>query len=430
VAYQVTGSGPNLLVQPDWLTSLDLDDSYWRPREFLERLNQVGRVIRIDARGAGLSDSVIAGALPTAEEIADDAVSVLEAVQAEDVIVVASNEGALLAMAFAASHPDKVRGLILVNASARFSQSDDYDIGFPHEFIEATLQDAKERWGAASTADLWNPNMANDPEYIKWFKRWERTAAGPSVAHALFRMIYLDLDMRAVLPTISAPTLVLHRRECIAIPFSHGEFLAKHIPDARLVSLDGADVLLWGVGSDDVLTEIEEFVTGVRPLAEPDRFLATVLFTDIVDSTATVVEHGDSAWRALLDRHDAISRREVQRHRGNVIKSTGDGLLATFDGPARAIRCAVSVRDALRPHGLRIRAGLHTGEIEHRGHDIGGVAVHAASRVQSHAQPDEILVSRTTTDLVAGSAIEFEDRGSHILKGIPGDWPLFAVSRT
>jgi class 3 adenylate cyclase len=430
VAYQVAGEGPTLVVQPDLLTSLDVDDSYWRARAFYERLSRIGRVVRIDARGAGLSDPVIAAALPTVEDMADDIVAVLDAIDAVDVIVVASNDGAPLALAFAASHPERVRGLILVNGYARFSADDGFEFGFQREFIEAMLEDTKSRWGSAATADLWNPQLAADPDYVRWFERWERNVAGPSVAHAVFRMAYLAIDMRAVLGTITAPTLVLHRRDCLAIPFAHGEYLAEHIPDARLVALAGSDVLLWGIGSEDVVAEIEEFVTGVRPVADPDRVLATVLFTDIVDSTVTAVQYGDAAWRALLDRHDMISRREVERHRGSLINSTGDGVLATFDGPARAIRCAASIRNSLYPHGLRIRAGLHTGEIERRGQDIGGVAVHAAARIQSQAQPEQILVSRTTVDLVAGSTIEFADQGSRLLKGFADEWQLFAVVRT
>jgi len=431
VAYQITGSGgPYLLVQPDWLTNLETDQSYWRPREFIDRLSRIGRVIRIDPRGSGLSDGVLPSAVPSAEDIAEDTVAVLDAIGVEDVILVANGEGGLLAVTFAATHPERVRALVLVNCFPRFCAASDYPVGPPTELVESALLEARERWGTGYSAEFWNPDMADDPSYVEWLARWQRTVAGRSVAFALFRVMYLEMDVRSALSAIAAPTLVLHREHCRAIPSAHGAFIAEAVPDAEFRLLPGADGLIWGVGAEHVLEELAEFVTGARRAPEPERVLATVLFTDIVDSTAAASAAGDATWRRLLERHDDAARREIERHRGRFIKSTGDGVLATFDGPARAIRCARAMQDALQVHGLRIRAGLHVGEIELRGDDIGGIAVHIAARVQSLAHPDEILVSRTVTELVAGSGLEFADRGTHTLKGVQGEWPLYTATNS
>lgn len=428
LAYQVSGSGPWLLVQPDWLTNLETDASYWRPSEFFDRLSTIGTVLRIDARGTGLSDSVAASDLPTAEEIGDDTLGVLNAVDAQEVFIVAGGEGGLLATTLAATHPERVRGLVLVNCFPRFSATADYPNGPSADMVEAALHQARQNWGSGVSAEFWNPDLtATDPEYVKWLARWQRTVAGPSAAFALFRLMYLEMDVRGVLSSVQCPTLVIHRDRCRAIPLEHGQHLASEIPQATLRVTEGADGLMWGIGSEQVLDAIAEFTTGSRQTPATDRVLSTVLFTDIVDSTSLAAAEGDQRWKDLLRRHDTTASHEIERHRGRLIKSTGDGLLATFDGPGRAVDCARAILTAVASLGLHLRAGVHTGEIELSGADISGLAVHIAARVQAHAEPDQILVSRTVVDLTVGSRLRFADAGTHLLKGVPGEWQLYEL---
>jgi class 3 adenylate cyclase len=286
----------------------------------------------------------------------------------------------------------------------------------------------RDEWGKGTIVPVIAPSMAGDAAFAEWWGRYERLAASPGAAASLFQMM-AEMDIRDILPNIQAPTLVVHRTHHPVVPVESARYLADHIPGARLVELPGADALPYTpTGGDDILDEVEEFLTGVRAGAPSDRVLATVLFTDIVDSTKRASELGDTAWRELLDRHDAAVRRQLDRYRGTEVKTVGDGFLATFDGPARAIQCAVAVRENLQPLGLDVRAGIHTGEIERRGEDVGGIAVHIGARVAGLAGAGEVLASSTVKDLVAGAGLEFEDRGSHQLKGVPGEWRLYAVA--
>jgi class 3 adenylate cyclase len=288
------------------------------------------------------------------------------------------------------------------------------------------LQWTEQGWGTGTNVSVWAPSRAGDDTFGRWLGRFERGAVSPATIRALSRWV-LNLDLRSVLPSIRVPTLVLHREADLLLPLDHGRYLADHIPDARLVVLPGSDFLFFTEGADEIVDHIEEFITGVRPVREPDRALATVLFTDIVGSTEHATRLGDKKWTDLLNRHDDLVSRELERHRGRKVNPTGDGILATFDGPARAVRCAQAICEAVRPLGIEVRAGLHTGEVELRGEDIGGIAVHIGQRVSALAGPGEVLVSRTVTDLVAGSGLLFEERGEQELKGVPGKWSVYAV---
>jgi class 3 adenylate cyclase len=302
----------------------------------------------------------------------------------------------------------------------------DYPEGTREDQFERFLMHIRGSWGGPVALKTWAPSAADDPQFQRAWGRLLRFGTSPAGAEALMRL-YPQIDVRHALPTISAPTLVLHRTDDRLVPLQWGRKIAELVPDARFVELDGADHVPL-VNSDQIVDEVEEFLTGVRPIHEPERMLATVMFTDIVDSTARASELGDRRWRELIERHDELMRQEIERHRGREVKTMGDGFLATFDGPARAIRCACGSRDVVRQLGIEIRAGLHTGECEVMNGDVGGIAVSIGARVSAAADGGEVLVSRTVSDLVAGSGIEFENRGVHDLKGVPGEWQLFAVA--
>jgi class 3 adenylate cyclase len=394
-------------------------------RRFIERLASFSRVIMFDKRGIGLSDHV-EGA-PTLEQRMDDVRAVLDAAGSTRPVMFGISEGAPMSILFAASHPDQTTALVLYGGMARSTEAPDYPFAPP---AGAAVQSALDFFvpfhGTGVSAEVYSPSVAEDPTYLSWLSRWERIGAPPSALRDIFVM-FLDIDVREVLPAISVPTLVLHRHGDRAVNVRAGRYLADHIPGARFVELSGIDHLPWVGDSEAVADEIEEFVTGVRPQRQVDRVLATVLFTDIVDSTRLATERGDAGWHALLDRHNEIVRRCLAEYRGREIKMTGDGFLATFDGPARAIRCARAIIEGVRGAGIQVRAGLHSGEVELVGEDVAGISVHTASRVADIAGSGEVLVSQTVKDLVAGSGIAFEDRGSHVLKGVPGEWRLFAV---
>ncbi len=356
----------------------------------------------------------------------DDVRAVMDAVGMDNAVVLGWFEAAPICALFAATFPERTRALVLGTATAKFVSDEDFPWGPAPEVLQAVAASVDVQWGQASTLAFHSPAAAEDPEFLRWWKRYERVSASPGAAAALMRM-NAEIDVRDVLPSVRVPTLVLHRRDEQTVPLEGARYVADHIPGARLAIVPGADSLPYSGESEPLVAEIQEFLTGARPVATEDRVLATVLFTDIVDSTKRASELGDSAWRDLLDRHDAAVRRQLDRFRGAEVKTVGDGFLATFDGPARAIQCASAVRDNLEPLGLDMRAGLHTGEIERRGHDVGGLAVHIAARVAALAGPGEILTSSTVKDLVVGSGIDFETRGSHILKGVPDQWRLFAV---
>jgi len=380
-----------------------------------------------DKRGTGLSERMPADRLPTLEERMDDMRVVMDAAGSERAAAVGISEGASLSAVFAASHPDRVTSLVLIGGFARTLADDDYEWGAPRETAAAFRRRMEESWGDnAGLLKLWAPSVADDPMAQEHWNRTMVFGATPATATAWLEMVE-DTDIRATLPAINVPTLVLHRTDDRIVHVEHARYMAEHIPDARYVELPGCDHLWW-IGGDDLLDEIESFLTGTTTAFEPDRVLATVMFTDIVDSTSRAAELGDRRWRDLCDAHDREVRRLLERYRGREVKTLGDGFLATFDGPGRAIRCASDLREAVRSVGLEVRAGLHTGEVELSGDDITGIAVNIGARVGAQAGANEVLVSQTVKDLVAGSGLEFEDRGEHDLKGVPGPWRLWSLA--
>jgi class 3 adenylate cyclase len=356
----------------------------------------------------------------------DDVRAVMDAAGSERAAILGAGDGGTMAAMFAATYPDRTNSLILANSAARLSWAPDYPIGAPPERQEWLIRLVEQTWGTSEFAAATNPSLAQEPSAQEEAAKYTRLAASPATAATVIRML-LQLDIRPILPSIRVPTLVLHRRDNRVLTIDNGRYLAEQIVGARFVELPGADFAL-GIGDvDSVVDEVEEFLTGARASVDTDRVLATVLFTDIVGSTERAAELGDQGWRDVLDAHDRLAERQLARYRGMLVKATGDGLFATFDGPARAIRCALALRDGLRGMGVEIRSGLHCGEIERRGPDVSGLAVHIAARVQAVARPGEVLVTRTVKDLVAGSQIAFVDRGAHGLKGVPDEWQLFAV---
>jgi class 3 adenylate cyclase len=427
VAYQVVGEAPlDLVFIPSWLSNVE---AMWEEpslARFLHRLGTFSRLLCFDKRGSGVSDPVTPGAVPTLEQWMQDVRVVMDAAGSGRAVILGCAEGGPMAMLFAATHPDRTAALILFDTAARMLRDVDYPWGLPPDRVPRVLARLRDDWGTGNVADVLAPSMAGDARFRRWLGRYERLAIPPQ-AHIPMYASHFEWDLRPALPSIRVPTLVLHRTGNRYIRVGNGRYLAEHIPGAQYVELPGDDHLFFVGDTEAVLAEIETFVTGVRPTPELDRVLATVLFTDIVGSTERAAASGDRAWHALLDTHDAIVRRELERHRGREVKTTGDGFLATFDGPARAILCARDIRDGLRPLGLEIRAGLHTGECELLSDDVRGVAVHIAARVAASAAPGEVIVSGTVKDLVAGSGIRFVDRGAHALQGVPGAWRLFAV---
>jgi pimeloyl-ACP methyl ester carboxylesterase len=428
LAYEVFGQGErDIVVTFGWVGSYA---SAWDNPEharWLERIGTLGRVIVWDKRGTGLSDRVPPERLPTMEERMDDLRAVLDAAGSERAVVFGISEGSSLSALFAATHPERVESLILYGGFARLVRSDDYPWGPTREESEEFARRAGETWGsdAQSLLKLWAPSVADDPAAQDDWNRWMVVGASPAAAVAWLGMV-AETDIRSALPAITQPTLVIHREDDVIMPIGHGRYLAEHIPGARFVALPGPDHLWW-IDGDAILDEVESFLTGAPARREPDRLLATVMFTDIVESTRRAAELGDARWRALTERHDSLVRRELDRFRGREVKTLGDGFLATFDGPGRAIRCASAIRAGVAPLGLELRAGLHTGECEVIGDDIGGLAVNIGARVGAKAQAGEVLVSQTVRDLVAGSGFAFVDRGQHELKGVPGVWRLYAV---
>jgi class 3 adenylate cyclase len=427
LAYQVVGEGPpDILLLDQWFGHLDAQWDVPPLAELRERLASFGRLIMFDKRGTGLSDPIPTSSLPTLEEFMADIPAVLDTIGSDRPALIANIGGGILAMPFAAAHPDRVSSLILVDCFARFLEADDFPIGAPLADLTPALELAEDDTGRGVMIDLFAPSVASDERVRRAWARYERSAATPGSTKAIVRLIY-ESDVRDVLPAIRVPTLVIHRRDAVGFSVEHGRYLAERIPDARYVELPGADNLIWAGDLDAIVAEIQAFVTGVRPAAEPRRVLATVLFTDIVGSTERAAVLGDVRWQDLLADHHRVVRRQLERYGGNEIKVVGDGFLATFDGPARAVRCALAIRDDVRELGLEIRAGLHVGEIEVLPDDIAGLAVHIGARVSALAGPSEVLVSSTVKDLVVGSGIAFDDRGSYALKGVPDEWRLFAV---
>ena len=428
IAYQVVGDGPmDLIYVPSWISQVE---HYWEEpmvARYFNRLASFSRLIMFDRRGSGLSDPVPSA--PTLEEQMDDVVAVMDAAGSERAAVFALLEGGAMAALFAATHPERTGALVLYEAQPRTSWAPDYDWAIPREERDGYLRDGGlDSWGDGSRIMSLSPKSVGNSRLLNWYAKLERLAASPGTAAQLMQMNG-QVDVRAVLPTISVPTLVLHRAEDKFIDIRHSRYLAEHIPGARLVELPGEEALSFGSEAATELDEIEEFLTGTRQSRDAERILATVMFADIVDSTSRAADMGDRRWRDLLESIEGAVGRELVRFRGRAVKTMGDGFLATFDGPARAIRCAAAIRDGARSQfGLEVRSGLHTGEIEVMGDDVGGIAVHIGARVGASAGPGEVLVSGTVKDLVVGSGITFEDRGEAELKGVPGRWRLWAAT--
>lgn len=428
IAYQVVGDGPlDVVLVLGFATHLELQWELAPMARFLERIGSFSRLVIFDKRGTGLSDPV--AEVPTLEQRIDDVRAVMDAAGSERAALFGISEGGPMSVLFAAAHPSRVTSLVLYGAMGRTTEAPDYPWASPAEALrESAAEFIAPYWGrnAEGMVELFAPSLAGDPRAAEFAARMERSAASPGMVRKIFEM-FLDIDVRAVLPTIHVPTLVLHRRGDRVVNRRAGEELAAHIPGARYVELPGIDHQPWAGDSDTVLGEIEEFLTGTRSLPELDRVLATVMFTDIVGSTQRAAELGDARWRELLAAHHTAVRGELTRFRGREVKTLGDGFLATFDGPARAIRCGHAIAAGARSLGCEVRVGVHTGEVELIGDDVGGIAVHIAARVGALAAPGEVLASSTIRDLVAGSGIRFVDRGAAHLDGIADEWRLFAA---
>lgn len=437
VAYRVVGEGPlDLLYFYGLGSHVDMQADDPREGQYLDALASFTRLIFFDRRGTGASDGLAPNAMPAWEEWADDLRAVLDAVGSERTAILAALDAGPIAMMFAALQPERVSALILSNTSPRYLEADDYPIGMPQAAVDAVVETVGSLWGTEELIAMVNPALVHDAELSRWLAKRSRASATPRNAAAQWRYILENVDVRSVLHLIQAPTLVLHATQNLLVPIEHGRYLASHIPGAKFVEVAGiglvgeADGLASsrsGLGTP-VVEEIAEFLTGERPVVEADRVLTTVLFTDIVASTEHLASLGDRRWSAMLDGHDRVVRDQLRRFRGREINTMGDGFVACFDGPGRAIACATSITQAAHALGIEVRAGMHTGECQVRGDDLAGVAVVVAARIGSLAGPGEVLVSATVKDLVAGSGVEFVDRGEHPLKGIPSTSRLFAVS--
>ena len=424
IAYQVVGDGPrDLVFVPGWISNVEV---FWEDpgvARFYQQLASFSRLILFDKRGTGLSDRVTN--MPSLETRMDDIRAVLDAVGSERAVLTGSSEGGPLCALFAATYPERTAALIALGSYARLRPAPEYPAVRSPAFNQAWLEQCEHHWGGPIGLDLRAPSMAGDARMQQWWARFLRLSASPAGAAALIRMNY-EIDVRHLLPVIRVPTLVVHSAGDQAIPVAAGRYLAQHIRGAKYVELPGSDHLPWGQDGPAIIAAIEEFLTGLRQ-GEVDRVLATVLFTDIVDATRTAVEIGDRRWRELLERHHAMVRDHLGRFRGREIDTAGDGFLAAFDGPARAVRAATAIASDVKKLGVDIRAGVHTGECETMGEKLSGIAVHVGARVAALAGPGEVLVSNTVKDLVAGSGLRFRERGAHQLKGVPGEWQLYSV---
>jgi pimeloyl-ACP methyl ester carboxylesterase len=425
IAYQVVGDGPlELVFIPGYVSNVEY---YWEIPSMaraLERLASFSRLIVWDKRGTGLSDPV--GRVPTLDERADDLRAVMDAAGCERAALFGISEGGPMGLLFAAAHPERTSALVLHGVSPKFSSSAGWEWGWSPDEIATRLAELERDWGQAALIDLFAPSRANDEAARQVWGRFQRTGASPAMGRAVYQAL-CELDCREVLPAIRVPTLIVHHTGERVAKVEAARYMAERIPGAKLVELPGVDHSFIMGDWEPVVDEIEQFLTGVPPERHVDRVLATVLFTDIVGSTARAVDVGDHRWRELLSAHNTLTRRALDRFGGREVKTTGDGFFATFAGPSRAIECGRSLQNGVRQLGLEIRVGLHTGECELMGEDVGGLAVHIGARVAALAEPAEVLVSSTVKDLVAGSGIEFDNRGMHVLKGIPGKWQLFAI---
>jgi class 3 adenylate cyclase len=426
LAYQTLGEGATDIVLADQWTSHQ--EAQWDVppvAEVRRRLAQIGRLITFDKRGVGMSDPVPIQSLPSIEAWVDDVRAVMDAARSDRATLITTLGGGVMGLVFAAVHPDRLRGLVIVDGWARARADADYPIGLSPEEVARRVEQSEMSWGQGMMLDAFAPSMRGIPGLREAWARYERFAASPGVAQTMIANL-LELDVRHILPAIHVPTLVIAHAEA---PFGprFGQYIAAQVDGAHYVELPGIDNLMWAGDQAAIVAEIEAFVTGAQPARRLDRRLATVLFTDIVDSTTKTVAIGDTAWRELLARHDSLVRSCVERSGGRLIKTTGDGVLATFDGPGRALEASRTISIGAPQLDLHVRAGLHAGEIEINGDDIVGLAVHVAARVSALAAPDEVLVSSTVRDLVVGSGIRFVERGSRVLKGVPGRWRLYAA---
>ncbi len=426
IAYQVVGTGPlDLVYVPPFVSNVEMTWEEPSVARYFGRFASFSRLILFDKRGTGLSDRVTG--VPTLEERMDDVRAVMEAVGSERAALFGSSEGGPLCALFTATYPERSSALILYGAYPRVAWAPDYTCGVTPDRFHALIELIEREWGSGAIVEQYAPSIRENEGLKHWHERYMRMAASPRAAVEIQRMNW-EIDVRNILPTIRVPTLILYRAGELVAHVQGSQYLAHHIPGARYVELAGVDYYPWVGDQDAILDEVQEFLTGVRHGPEPDRVLATVLFTDIVGASERAATLGDRRWRDLLEQHHTLVRQELTRFRGREIDTAGDGFLATFDGPARAVRCACAVSDAVRRLGIQIRAGVHTGECELIGGKIGGIAVHIGARVAAMANAGEVLVSSTVRDLTAGSGLRFEDRGVHGLKGIPGEWRLLAVA--
>lgn len=425
IAYQVLGEGPpDLVLVPRWVSNIEV---YWEDpalARFLTRIASFSRLILFDKRGTGLSDR--AADMPSLEVRIDDVRAVMDAAGSERAALFGTSEGGPMCAMFSATHPQRASALVMHGSYPRRTRALDYPWGPTDQEHHAWVDQMRREWGGPFGLAARAPSMVGDKLFSEWWARLLRMSASPAAATALVKM-NAEIDIRHILPAIHVPTLLLHSVRDAAIDIGGSRYMAQRIPGARLVELPGPDHVVWLSDADAVLEEIEEFLTGVRHTLEPDRVLATVLFTDIVGATERAGSVGDRRWRDLLDSHNVAVRRELARFRGREIKTAGDGFFAAFDGPARAVRCACAISAGVRSLGLEVRAGVHTGECEVMGDDMGGIAVHIGSRIAALAAASEVLVSSTVRDLVAGSGLSFRERGSTALKGIPGEWRLYSA---
>ena len=425
IAYQVIGGGSSrdIVLCLDWGTHLEAVADRPELSDFIRGLVRFARVLFFDMRGVGMS-SYVAEGVPI-ESWMDDLVAVMDATGSDTATLIAHGQAAQMAVMAAATHPDRVTSLVLVNGFARFARADDYPAGMPPSVRQAYLENIETQWGKGTLASFLGPSIFERPGLVEWWGRLERYSASPRLARARADAM-MEVDVRQLLPLIDVPTLVVHSRDNEYVRVDHGRYLAEHIPGATLLEREAADH--WPLAEPDLVGAIEQFVTGERTdIADTDRVLATVLFMDVVGSTERASELGDQSWRLALDMFERKVREGLALYAGRLANTAGDGMLATFDGPARGIRCAWHIRDDLARNGLEVRSGLHAGEVTKRGDDVAGIAVHIGARVSDLAAPDEVLVTRTVRDLVSGSGIAFEERGEHELKGVPDRWALYAA---
>ncbi len=426
IAYQVVGEGArDLVLAPGWIFHVEVAWEQPSFDLFMRRLLRTFRVIMFDKRGTGLSDRSVG--VSTMEERMDDLRAVMDATGTEKAAIMGWSEGANMAAMFAATYPQRVEGLILYAGAARYAWAPDYEIGMNHDALDAVRQLFRDHWGEGLAAYLVAPSRAHDEAFRRWFGRYERMAVSPGGAEAMID-VNMTIDTTEMLRLVSIPTLVLHNKNDALVPVEASRHIANLIPESKLVELSGDDHLFWFGNPDEVVGEIEQYLLGTRSAPQQERVLATVLFTDIVRSTEHAGAVGDARWREMLQAHERMTREELGHFRGDLIQTTGDGVLATFDGPARAVQCAARLCSSMDRAGMQLRAGVHTGEIERRGKDISGLAVHIAARIMSVAGAGEVVTSRTVKDLAVGAGIDFTDRGPHELKGLAEPWDLFTAT--